>query len=53
MLVLKWISCQTLGTGGVSILRIIMGWWSSEVHVKLLVVVITILRVSVGWWCIE
>ena len=33
------VECQTLGTGGVTILRVSVGWWCSGVHVRLLVVV--------------
>ena len=35
-------TCQTLGTGGVNILRVSVGWCCSGVHVTLLV--------SVGCW---
>ena len=28
-------TCQTLGTGGVTILRVSVGWWCSGVHVRL------------------
>ena len=30
----------TLGTGGVTILRVSVGWWCSGVHVRLLVLVV-------------
>ena len=32
-----WSTCQTLGTGGVTILRVSVGWWCIEVHVRRLV----------------
>ena len=32
--------CQTLGTGGVTILRVSVGWWCSGVHIRLLVLVV-------------
>ena len=35
--------CQTLGTGVVTILRISMGWWCCEVHVRCLRLVLVVL----------
>ena len=32
-----WDTCQTLGTGDVTILSFSVGWWCSGVHVRLLV----------------
>ena len=46
-LVLWWSTCQDLGTGDVTILRVSVGWWCSGLHVRLLVLVVTILRA--GW----
>ena len=39
-LVVYWSTCQTLGTGGINILRVSVAWWSSRVHVRLLVLVV-------------
>ena len=39
-LVVYWSTCQTLGTGSVTILRVSVGWCYSGVHVKLLVPVV-------------
>ena len=39
-LALKCSSCKTLGTGGVTILMVSVGWWCSAVHIRLLVLVI-------------
>ena len=33
-------TCQTLGSGGITILRVSLGWWCSGVHVRLLVLVV-------------
>ena len=35
-----WSTCQTLGTGGVTILSVIVCWWCSGVHYRLLVLVV-------------
>ena len=36
-LVVYWSTCQTLCTSGVTILRVGVGWWCSEVQSRLLV----------------
>ena len=41
-LLVKWNTCQTLGTGGVTILRVSVGYCCSGVHVRPLVLY---------WWC--
>ena len=44
-----WSTCQTLGTGDVTILRVSVGLWCCGVHVRLLFTGgVTILRVSAG-----
>ena len=40
-------SCQTLGTGGFTVLRVTVGWWCNGVHVRLLVLVVLPYRGSV------
>ena len=35
-----WSTCQTFGTGDVTILRVSVGWLCSGVHVRLLVLVV-------------
>ena len=39
-LVVQCCTCQTFGTGGVTILRVSVGWWCSGVHVRLLLLVV-------------
>ena len=39
-LVVWWSTCQTLGTGNVTILNVSAGWWCSGVHARLLVLVV-------------
>ena len=39
-LVVQWSTCQTLGTGSITILRVSVGWWCSGVLVRLLVLVV-------------
>ena len=37
---MQWSTCQTLGIGDVTTLRVSVGWWCSGVHVRLLVLVV-------------
>ena len=39
-LVVWWSTCQILSPGGVTILRVSVGWWCSGVQVRLLVLVV-------------
>ena len=39
-LVVLWSTCQILGTGGITILRVSVVWWCSGEPVRLLVLVV-------------